>query len=118
MLITKFLAPLLGLNVADVVSAAKTRFAPWLNHSKNPQLKEVNMSILKKLVASIKRLNPAGSWSAVQKLVPVNLSLRKQGAGMQSLLLTLTLVLTAFWVSQAAMAAEKKMVTDPPPGRW
>ena len=67
------------------------------------------MSILKKLVASFKRLNPAGSWSAVQKLVLAK-------AGMQSLLLTLTLVVTAFWVSQAAMAAEKKMVTDPTTG--
>ena len=110
MLITKFLAPLVGLTVADVVSAAKIRFAPRrVNHSKNPQIKEVNMSILKKLVASIARLNPAGSWSAVQKLV-------LEKAGMQSLLLTLTLVVTAFWVSQAAMAAEKKMVTDPTTG--
>ncbi len=67
------------------------------------------MSILKKLVASIAGLNPAGSWSAVQKLVLAK-------AGMQSLLLTLTLVVTAFWVSQAAMAAEKMMVTDPTTG--
>ncbi len=67
------------------------------------------MSIIKKLVASFVGLNPAGSWSAVQKLVLAK-------AGMQSLLLTLTLVVTAFWVSQAAMAAEKMMVTDPTTG--
>ena len=102
MSLKKIFAPLVGLTVADVVSAAKIRFAPRrVNHSKNPQIKEVNMSILKKLVASIARLNPAGSWSA---------------AKMQSLLLTFTLVVTAFWVSQAAMAAEKKMVTDPTTG--
>ena len=46
-------------------------------------------------------LNPAGVWSA---------------AKMQSLLLTLTLMVTAFWVSPAAVAAEKEYVTDPSTG--
>jgi len=67
--IKQFLAPLVGLNVPDVVSAAKTRFAPWVNRSLHPQLKEVYMSTEKKFVASLMRLNPAGSWSAVQKLL-------------------------------------------------
>ena len=72
------------------------------------------MSTEKKFVASLMRLNPAGSWSAVQKLVLVNLSLRKQGAGMQSWLLTLILVVAALGVGSAAMAAE--MVKDPTTG--
>ncbi len=72
------------------------------------------MSTEKKFVASIARLNPAGSWSAVQKLVLANLSLRKQGAGMQFWLLTLILVVAVLGVSSAAMAAE--MVKDPSTG--
>ena len=36
---------------------------------------------------------------------------------MQSLLLTLILVVIALWVSPAAVAAEKKMVTDPSTGK-
>ncbi len=44
----KFVAPVMGLPVADVVSAAKTRFAPWANRFLNPQLKEVRM--LKKIL--------------------------------------------------------------------
>ena len=39
----KFVAPLMGLFVTDVVSVTKTRFAPWLNRILNPQLKEVYM---------------------------------------------------------------------------
>ena len=58
--------------------------------------------IMKKLVASIAGLNPAGTWSA---------------AKLQSLLLTLTLMVAAFWVSPAAVAADKKMVTDPSTGK-
>ena len=57
--------------------------------------------IMKKLVAPVAGLNRAGIWSA---------------AKMQSLLLTLTLMLTAFWVSPSAMAAEKEMVMDPTTG--
>ena len=36
---------------------------------------------------------------------------------MQSLLLTFTLMVVAFWVSPAAVAAEKKTVTDPSTGK-
>ena len=57
--------------------------------------------IIKKLVAPLVGLNPAGIWSA---------------AKLQSLLLTLTLMVTAFWVGSAA-AAEKKMVKDPATGK-
>ena len=98
----KFVAPVMGLSVADVVSAAKIRFAPWrVNRSQHPQLKEVTMSIIMKLVASIVRLNPAGSLSA---------------AKLQSLLLTLTLMVAAFWVSPTAVVAQK-MVKDPSTGK-
>ncbi len=97
----KLFAPVVGLIVADVVSAAKIGFAPWwVNRSRHPQLNEVIMSIVNKLVASVVGLNPAGFWSA---------------AKMQSLLLTLMVV--AFWVSPAAVAADKKMVTDPSTGK-
>ena len=35
----KFLTPVMGVVMADVVSAAKIRFAPGrVNHSKNPQI--------------------------------------------------------------------------------
>ena len=116
MYLKKFLARFVGLTVAGVVSAAKIRFAPRrVNHSINPQIKEVNMSFIKKFVAFLGRLNLAGSLSAVQKLFLVNLSPRKRGAGMQLLFLTLTLMVTAFWVSPA-VGAEKKMVTDPTTG--
>ncbi len=57
------------------------------------------MGILKKLVASIAGLNLAGAWSA---------------AKLQSLLLTLTLMVTTFWVSPAAA---QKYVTDPTTGK-
>ncbi len=91
---------LVGLIVAGVVFAAKIRFAlRRVNHSKNPQIKEVNMGFIKKIVASIARLNPAGSLSAVK---------------MQSLLLTLTLMVAAFWVSPAAA---QQYVTDPATGK-
>ena len=97
----KLFAPVVGLIVADVVSAAKIGFAPWwVNRSRHPQLNEVIMSIVNKLVASVVGLNPAGAWSV---------------AKMQSLLLTLMVV--AFWVSPAVVAADKKMVTDPSTGK-
>ncbi len=57
------------------------------------------MSMIKQLFASFVGLNPAGSWSA---------------AKIQSLLLTLTLMVTAFWVSPAAA---QKYVTDPSTGK-
>ena len=119
----KFVAPIVGLTVADAVSAvqklvlakAGIRFAPWrVNRSQHPQLKEVLMSKINKLFASLVGRNPAGFGSAVQKLVLANLSPRKRGAGMQSLLLTLTLMLAALGVSPAAMAVE--MVKDPTTG--
>ncbi len=97
--IKQFLTPILGLNVADVVSAvqklvlanlsprqrgAGIRFAPRrVNRSLHPLLKEVTMSILKKLVAPLVGLNMADVVSAVQKLVLANLSSRKQGAGIR-----------------------------------
>ena len=37
-----------------------------VNHSQNPQIKEVIMSIIKKLVASFVGLNPAGPRSAME----------------------------------------------------
>ena len=43
----KIVASVVGLPVAGVVSATKIRFAPWVNHFLNPQLKEVRM--LKKI---------------------------------------------------------------------
>ena len=104
MYLKKFLARFVGLTVANVVSAAKTRFAPCrVNRSQNPQFREVLMyCIMKKFVASIARLNPAGSLSA---------------AKMQPLLLTFTLMVAALWVSPAAVAAEKETVFDPATGQ-
>ena len=53
--------------VAGAVSTAKIRFAPWgVNRSQHPQPNEVTMGMMKKLVASIVRLNPAGAWSAAR----------------------------------------------------
>ncbi len=103
MYLKKFLARFVGLTVANVVSAAKTRFAPCrVNRSQNPQFREVPMfSIMKKLFASIARLNPAGAVSAAKT---------------QPLLLTFTLMVAAFGVS-SAVAAEKKTVTDPATGQ-
>ena len=113
----KFVAPVMGLTVADAVSATKIRFAPRrVNRSQHPQLKEVLMSMINKLFASLVGRNPAGFGSAVQKLVLSNLSPRKRGAGMQSLLLTLTLMVAALGVS-SAVAADKKMVKDPTTGK-
>ncbi len=116
--IKQFLAPIVGLNVADVVSAiqklvlanlsprkrgAGIQFTQWrVNRSLHPQLKEVTMGILKKLLAPIVGQNPAGALSAAKT---------------QSLLLTFTLMVAAFWVSPAAVATEKKMVTDPSTGK-
>ena len=103
MYLKKFLARFVGLTVANVVSAAKIRFAQgWVNRSQNPQFREVPMfSIMKKLVASIARLNPAGAVSAAKT---------------QPLLLTFTLMVAAFWVSPA-VAAEKETVFDPATGK-
>ena len=96
--IKQLLIPIVGLSVAGIESAAKIRFTPvWVNHLCNPQLKEVNMSIVKKLVASVVGLNPAGSWSAIK---------------MQSLLFTFTLMVAAFGVFPSAGMA-KKMAWDP-----
>ena len=106
--IKQILTPIPGLNVADVVSIvqklvlakAGTRFAQCCSESSYfIQLNEVTMGILKKLFASIAGLNPAGTWSA---------------AKMQSLLLTLILMVAAFWVSPAAA---QKYVTDPTTGK-
>ena len=112
MIAKNLFAPFVGLTVANVVSAAKTRFAPCrVNRSQNPQFREVLMyCIIKKFVASIARLNPAGSLSAVQKLVLAK-------AGMPPLLLTFTLMVAALWVSPAAVAAEKETVFDPATGQ-
>ena len=94
----KFVAPIMGLSVADVVSAAKIRFAPRrVNRSQHPQLKEVFMSSIKKLIAPVVGLIPAGSWSA---------------AKIQAVLLTLTLMVGALGVFPAMVAAQK-MVKDP-----
>ena len=103
MYLKKFVAPVMGLTVADTVSAAKIRFAPErVNRFHHSQLKEVIMCMIKKLVASLVGLNPAGSCSA---------------ANMQSLLLTFILMVAALWVSPAAIAAEKEMVRDPSTGK-
>ena len=90
--IKQLLTPVLGLSVADTESVAKNRFTLCrMNRSCHPQLKEVYMSTKKKFVASLMRLNPAGSWSAGQKTVFAK-------AGMRSLLFTLTLMVAAFGV--------------------
>ncbi len=94
----KIVASIVGLSVAGALSAAKNRFAPWWGELFSISCKGVHM-YLKKLVASIAVLNPAGAWSAVK---------------LQSLLLTLTLMVTAFWVSPAAA---QKYVTDPTTGK-
>ena len=94
----KIVASIVGLSVAGALSAAKNRFAPWWGELFSISCKGVHM-YLKKLVASIAGLNPAGAWSAVK---------------LQSLLLTLTLMVTAFWVSPAAA---QKYVTDPTTGK-
>ncbi len=97
----KFVAPLMGLNVAGNLSAAKTRFAPWVNRSFHPQSKEITMGIIKKLVASIARLDPAGSLSAA-KLISV----------------LLALLLGTFVLGMGPTnAAEKKMLKDPTTGQ-
>ena len=103
MSLKKLFAPVVGMIVADVVSAAKIRFVPWRgNRSQHPQFREVLMfTILKKCFAPLVGLNPAGSWSA---------------AKMQSLLLTLTLMVATFGVGPIT-AAEKKMVKDPTTGK-
>ena len=111
MIAKNLFAPFVGLTVADVVSAAKIRFTPWkVNRSLYSQSKEVIMRNMKKLVASIARLNPAGSLSALQKLVLAK-------AGMPPLLLTFTLMVAALWVNPAAVAAEKETVFDPATGQ-
>ena len=104
MYLKKFVAPVMGLTVADVVSAAKIRFAPWRgNRSQHPQLKEVFMSSIKKLVAPVVGLIPAGSWSA---------------AKIQAMLLALILGVFALLMGPAAVTyAAKEMVKDPTTGK-
>ena len=98
MLAKKLFALCREFPVAGAVPAAKLRFAPQrVNHSQNPQIKEVIMSIIKKLVASFVGLNPAGPRSAMKLL---------------SVLLAFILGASALWVGPTA-AAEKKYVTDP-----
>ena len=102
MLAKKLFALCREFPVAGAVPAAKLRFAPQrVNHSQNPQIKEVIMSIIKKLVASFVGLNPAGPRSAMKLL---------------SVLLAFILGAT-LGVSSAAVAAEKKMVKDPTTGK-
>ena len=97
----KLFAPFKGVIVAGAVPATKLRFAPRrVNHSQNPQIKEVIMSIIKKLVASFVGLNPAGPRSAMKLL---------------SVLLAFILGAT-LWVGPTA-AAEMKNVTDPSTGK-
>ena len=99
----------------------------------------------KQLFAPLVGPKVAGIWSAVQKLVLANLSPRKRGAKIrfaqwcgesfyftsivrgnmktrknrkiQSIFLTFILAVIAIWVSPAAVAADKKMVTDPSTGK-
>ena len=82
-------APLVGPNVADIWSAAKIRFAQW-----------------------------CGESFYFTSIVRGNMKTRKNRT-IPSLfiMLTLTLMVAAFWVSPAAMAAEKKMVKDPTTGK-
>ncbi len=102
MYLKKFLTLLVGLIVANVMSAAKIRFTTeWVNRSRHSQLKEVIMYMIKKLVSPVVGLTPAGAGSAAKT---------------QSFLLTLTLMVVAIWVSPA-VAAEKMMVTDPSTGK-
>ena len=102
MLAKKLFALCREFPVAGAVPAAKLRFAPQrVNHSQNPQIKEVIMSIIKKLVASFMGLNPAGPRSAMKLL---------------SVLLAFILGASALWVGPTA-AAEKKNVTDPTTGK-
>ena len=123
----------MGLTVADVVSAAKIRFAPGrVNRSRHPQLNEVTMSIIKKLFALFGGLTVADLVSAAKirfapwcgasfyftSIVRGNMKTRKTRI-IQSLfiILTFTLMVAAFWVGPAAIAAEKKMVKDPTTGK-
>ena len=95
----KIVASIVGLSVVGAMSAAKNRFAPWWGELFSISCKGVHM-YLKKLFAPVLGLIVADIVSA---------------AKMQSLLLTLMVV--AFWVSPAAVAADKKMVTDPSTGK-
>ena len=100
MLAKKLFALCREFPVAGAVPAAKLRFAPQrVNHSQNPQIKEVIMSIIKKLVASFVGLNPAGPRSA---------------AKIQAMLLAFILGTFALGVSPAAA---QKYVTDPSTGK-
>ncbi len=77
-------APIVGLKIADVVSAAKIRFAQWYGES----------SYFTSCIGGIMK--------------------KSKTRTIQSLLLTLTLVVTAFWVGSAF--ADSHMVTDPTTG--
>ncbi len=80
-------APLVGLNPAGIWSAAKIRFARWYSES----------SYFTSSVGGIME--------------------KSKTRKMQSLLLTFILMVAALWVSPAAVAADKKMVTDPSTGK-
>ena len=140
----KIVASIVGLTVAGAMSAAKNRFAPWWGELFSISCKGVHM-YLKKLFAPVLGLIVADIVSAVQKLVLANLSPRKRGAGIrfaqwcgesfyftsivrgnmktrknrkiQSIFFTFILAVIAIWVSPAAVAADKKMVTDPSTGK-
>ena len=102
MLAKKLFALCREFPVAGAVPAAKLRFAPQrVNHSQNPQIKEVIMSIIKKLVASFVGLNPAGPRSAMKLL---------------SVLLALVLGTFAFWTGPTAVTGQE-MVKDPTTGQ-
>ena len=85
MYLKKFLARFVGLTVAGAVSAAKIRFVPW-----------------------------CGESFYFTSIVRGNMKTRKNGI-IQSILLTLTLMVATLWVS-SAVAAEKEMVKDPSTG--
>ena len=71
---------------------------------------------------SLKKLMNAGFKSILnlvfnQKAERKKMGHQKSKSTFSAILLTLTLMVAAFWVSPAAVAAEKKMVTDPSTGK-
>ena len=71
---------------------------------------------------SLKKLMNAGFKSILnlvfnQKAERKKMDHQKSKSTFSAILLTLTLMVAAFWVSPAAVAAEKKMVTDPSTGK-
>ena len=85
MYLKKFLAHFVGLTVAGAVSAAKIRFVPW-----------------------------CGESFYFTSIVRGNMKTRKKGI-IQSILLTLILMVATLGVS-SAVAAEKEMLKDPSTG--